>query len=158
MSQIRLPIPSSTLRRDFRFVRTLQAPDHIVPDKKTGQYRISSKAFGPSSSDGSLSGDLEQALAMDGLDPLAMYPAVTRAVGAAALLIGHFQDLGCAVEHKPVPTNWYHGGALGTKSKSVREKLRLAAEEIVPIDQIEAARWFASIDASAALPGSSDST
>jgi hypothetical protein len=131
---------SSQLRPDLRFIRTLQSPHHLVLDGLTGQYRISSKAFGPSSSDNKLSGDLEQILLQDGLEPTAMYPAVRAAVGAASLTIKQIIDNGASVEHDPVWTNWYHGSVSGTKKQKVREKLRKAAAELIPIDQAEAER------------------
>src|ERR1700693_5446569 len=65
---LRQKLPTSQLQPDLRFIRTLQSPYHIVPDEKTGLYRISSKAFSPSSADGKLSGDLEQILRTDGLE------------------------------------------------------------------------------------------
>jgi len=154
MCRLRRPLAASNLRLEFRFIRTLQAPDHIVLDKASGRYRISSKAFGPSSSDGTLSGDLEQLLVEDGLDPLALYPSVDRAVGAASLTIGNIQALGLSVEHQPVNRNWYHGGVRGIKTKH-KKQLMNAATEIVPIDQAEAKSREAAHSAEAhGLPGS----
>jgi hypothetical protein len=84
MRLFRRSYPFSRLQPDLRFIRTLQSPYHVVMDEQTGRYRISSKAFSPSSVDGALSGDLEQVLDDDGLLPTAMYPAVGDAVGAHA--------------------------------------------------------------------------
>jgi hypothetical protein len=140
MCHFRRQLPPSELEPDFRFVRTLQAPDHIVFDEHKGLYRISSKAFGPSSSDGSLSGDLEQLLVRDGLTATAMYPAVDRAIGAAALTVGQICKHGPTVHHEPVQKNWYHGGVRGIRS-STKKKLLGDAVEIVPIDQAQAASW-----------------
>src|SRR5258708_17132130 len=64
----------SQLQHSYRFIRTLQSPHHVIADERTGVYRISSKAFGPSKEDGALSGDLEEVLAADGLPSTAMYP------------------------------------------------------------------------------------
>jgi hypothetical protein len=130
------------LQPDLRFIRTLQSPHHVVKDGQTGRYRISSKAFSPSSSDGKLSGDLEQLLQEDGLHATAMYPAVSGAVAAAAISVGRIRDAGATVEQDPVCRNWYHG-AVGDISSSKKTKLYKAAAEIIAIDQNEAARLHA---------------
>lgn len=107
---------------------------------------MSSKAFGPSSDDGCLSGDLEQLLAEDGLSELTMYPAVGRAVAAFSLKIQliceHEWTYGVGVKHDPVRENWYHGSifGVGLKKKKLKESFRLLAEEMVPIDEVEATR------------------
>lgn len=129
----------SQLQPDHRFVRTLQSPHHLVFDKRSGRYEISSQAFGPSSSDETLSGDIEEILLSDGLEATAMYPAVRDAVGAASVTIRQILDAAASVEHDPVIVNWYHGAVRGTKLKSVRKRLSQAALEIIPIDQKRAA-------------------
>lgn len=131
------------LMPDFHFIRTVQAPDHVVLDKNTNLYRLSSAAFGPSRHDKRLSGDLEQVLADDGLERLTLYPAVDRAVAAAAITVGQFRKLSCDVDHDPNYSNWYHGAATGTKKNSIRKKLLDVAKMVVPIDQ-EAAKQFRS--------------
>lgn len=133
---------------DLRFVRTLQSPDQVIYDAKLGQWRPSSAAFGPSSSkDKSLSGDLEELLAADGLAVDALYPAVDRAVGACSFTIEQARALGVEVGHDPVWTNWYHGGARfpGMSSSAVsraKKKLRDAAVELVAIDAAAALHWY----------------
>lgn len=129
---------SERLQPDFRFIRTLQSPWHLVRDEATGRYRISSKAFGPSKSDGTVSGDLEEILIEDGLDATTMYPAVRDPVGAASLTVEQVLSVGAQVSHIPVSTNWYHGGIAGTKRGRVKERLREMAQEIIPIDQARA--------------------
>jgi hypothetical protein len=140
MYYLRRKWSNSRLQPEFRFVRTLLSPHHVIPDERTGLYRISSKAFGPSSSDGTLSGDLEQILAADGLSPIAMYPALPDPVGAASITVGQLRGLGAKVEHDPDKYNWYHGAVTGTKSKGTRKALSEIAVEIVAIDQLLAAR------------------
>lgn len=110
----------------------------MIPDELTGEYRVSSKAFGPSSSDGTLSGDLEQILVEDGLDATAMYPAVRDPVGAASVTLAEILATGARVAHDPMQVNWYHGAVTGTKPKGVRARLRDKAVEIIPIDQARA--------------------
>jgi hypothetical protein len=149
MRLFRTKCHSSQLQHDLRFIRTLTSPHHVVPDDHTGTYRISSKAFGPSSSDGKLSGDLEQILRVDGLEPTAMYPAIKHPVGAAAITIREILAAGAAVEHDPVWTNFYHGSVLDIK-KRIKDKLRAAAVEIIPINHAEAARLDAAYKASQA--------
>lgn len=110
-------------------------------DVAKGHYRISSKAFGPSSSDGCLSGDLEQLLVEDGLSPTILCNSLRRAVGAVSVSIGQIRALGLCVAHDPVSENWYHGAISGIK-KATKDKLRKSAVEIVPIDQEQVARHF----------------
>lgn len=140
MFRLRRSWPSSRLQPEFRFIRTLQSPYHISWDER-GFYRISSKAFGPSKADKTLSGDLEEVLAYDGLQPDCMYPAVRDPVGAASVTIGQMRAAGVAsVEHNPVSLNWYHGAAKGTGKDSVKRKLATAAVEFIEIDQVLAKR------------------
>lgn len=141
MRLTRRKCPSSQLQPDLRFIRTLRSPHHVVPDEQTGRYRISSKAFGPSTIDGALSGDLEQILRGDGLPATAMYPAVSSAVGAASIAIGAIRDAGATVDHDPVWKNWYHGSVFGING-GIKKKLHRAAAEIIEIDQAEAARFW----------------
>lgn len=120
---------------EFCFVRTLQAPQHLVFNKATDRYEFSSAAFGPSSRDGSLSGDLEELLVCDGLDAFALYPSVNRGVGAAAFKIKDAREIGFDLGHEPVKANWYHGGVRGNFSKANRKKLQNIAKQVIAIDQ-----------------------
>lgn len=128
----------SRLQPEHRFIRTLQSPHHVVFDERVGRYIVSSQAFNPSSSDGTLSGDLEEVLARDGLHPTAMYPAVRDPVGAATVTVADLRGVGATVEHDPVEQNWYHGAVRGTKARGVKKRLSAMALEIVPIDQAQA--------------------
>jgi hypothetical protein len=139
MCLLRRKWPRSRLQPEFRFIRTLQSPHHLIFDERTGRYHISSQAFTPSGADGALSGDLEQILLVDGLSTTAMYPAVRDPVGAASVTIGQIREANATVEHDPVKWNWYHGAVRGSKARSVRKRLSEVAIEIIRIDQIRAA-------------------
>jgi hypothetical protein len=142
MFWLRRKWPTSRLLPDFRFIRTLQSPWHLVPDGQTGRYKISNKAFGPGS-DGTVSGDLEQILAHDGLAATAMYPAAVRhQVGAASLTVHQIREAGAQAAHDPVTWNWYHGAVTGTRPKRIRDQLGKLAVEIIPIDQNLADDFF----------------
>ncbi|HTX49033.1 MAG TPA: hypothetical protein VME40_06535, partial [Caulobacteraceae bacterium] len=139
--------PKTLVRLDLRFVRTLQSPDQVVYDSRLKRWRVSSAAFGPSSVDGSLSGDLEELLEADGLPPDALYPAVARAVGASTFTIREANALGVTVGHEPVWTNWYHGGARfpGMNTSVVnkaKKRLQGVAQDFIPIDSDSALRWY----------------
>jgi hypothetical protein len=82
-----------------------------------------------------------------------MYPAVRNAVGAAAIPIANILSANATVEHDPVCINFYHGSVFGTKAKRVKEKLREAAAEIIPIDQAEAARLENAFEAARVTAG-----
>jgi hypothetical protein len=139
MYLVRRRCPASQLLPDLLFIRTLRSPHHVVSDKKTGRYRISSKAFAPSTEDGALSGDLEQILKTDGLPATTMYPALSSAVGAAAITVGKIGEAGATVSHDPFLVNWYHGSVFGI-TDAVKRRLHKAATELIEIDQAEAAR------------------
>jgi hypothetical protein len=131
---------SSSLQPESHFVRTLQAPDHVVLDKATGKYRLSSKAFGPSKVDKNLSGELEQILVADGLDITALFPVVPRAIGAVTLRVGEVRALDLDVHHHPVWVNWYHGSISGIKSRH-KDKLLKLARDLIEIDQAQAEKF-----------------
>ncbi|MCA1381266.1 hypothetical protein [Bradyrhizobium sp. BRP23] len=146
MLLLRRKWPSSKLQPEFRFIRALRSPYHVSWDER-GFYRISSKAFGPSSTDKKLSGDLEEVLAHDGLNPDCMYPAVRDPVGAASVTIGQMREAGALVEHDPTTFNWYHGAASGTGKDKVKRKLAKVAVEFIKIDQALAKRLHEEADA-----------
>jgi hypothetical protein len=131
-------------RPQLRFVRTLQLPDQVVYNAGLQRWEPSSAAFSPSSTDGSLSGDLEELLRADGLPPQTLYPAVPRAVGAATFTIQQARDLGVQVRHDPVWSNWYHGGALfpGTGRNQLKRALKSVAQELIAIDAAEALQSY----------------
>lgn len=144
MCHVRETWPISKLLPDFKFIRTLQTPHHIVFDKRLSRYRISSQAFRPSSADNALSGDLEQLLNFDGLSAVALYPAVNLEIGAASLTVREIRSHDLTVHHEPVWVNWYHGAVRGIQSGKAGQKTKKAlcalATEIIAIDQVEAAR------------------
>jgi hypothetical protein len=132
---------------DSRFVRTLQSPDQVVYDAKQKCWRASSAAFGPSSKDRSLSGDLEELLVVDGLRADSLYPAVGRAVGASTFTVRQAQALGVAVDHDPVWTNWYHGAARfhGMNTSAIgkaKKNLQNIALDFIAINEPDALRWY----------------
>jgi hypothetical protein len=132
----RLRKKRSTLSRpDALFVRTLQAPDQLVFNKATNEWELSSQAFSASSTDGSLSGDLEELLEADGLETLSLYPSLDRAVGAVGFTVQTATGLGLTVGHEPMKANWYHGGVRGNLNKGNKRKLKDAAISLVAIDQ-----------------------
>lgn len=128
-------------RPDLRFIRTVQAPEHVVEDKHTKQWRFSSQAFRASTGDHGLSGDLEELLVNDGLAADSLYPAVDRAVGAAAFRVQDALNLGLSVHHEPAPKNWYHGSVRGKLDKGIQQRLRDSAQALVPIDEDAARRY-----------------
>ena len=137
LRRTRLP---QELLADRHFIRTIQSPSHVVRDASTGLYRISSKAFLPSSEDKTLSGDLEQLLLADGLHATSLKGATSRVVGSFALKIGQLRDQNLGVSHDPMWDNWYHGAITGITTKRHKENLRKNAIELIPIDQEEAAK------------------
>lgn len=141
MCRVRRTLLSSELSSDYQFIRTIQSPDHLVRDELTGLYRVSSKAFHPSRSDGTLSGDLEQLLTRDGLTVTDFQSSVARVVGKYGIKIAQVRARGFEAEHRPMAQNWYHGAICGNFTRSKRRKLYEDAVAIMDIDQRLAARY-----------------
>jgi hypothetical protein len=99
------------------------------------QYRLSSKAFNPSTSDKTVSGDLEQLLVADEVPVSKFKSSLGRVVALYAVQVEkiHIQEL--IVSHLPVRTNWYHGGIGGKLTDRIKRKLKDEAVAIVEIDQ-----------------------
>jgi len=125
------------LQPEFRVVRTIRSPDHVIKDDLTGEWRLSSGAYSPAN-DKLVSVDLEQLLAEDELPPLAMYPALNRSVAAATHSISELRGSNLDVVHDPTNKNWYHGGISGITNKKMQRKLAESAGFLVPIDPTEA--------------------
>ncbi len=140
MCRYRRTLHSSELLPGLRFIRTIQSPDHIVPDEATGEFRISSKAFSPSSTDGTLSGNLEQLLITDGLTCTDISPKLKRIVAVYSLTIEQFTAEALIVSHAPVKSNWYHGAVSGRFTDGIKRRLKNEAVAINPIDQVAAAK------------------
>lgn len=140
MLRTRRTLKSSELDPDSMFIRTIQSPSHIVKDQLTGRYVISSKAFDCSSSDKSLSGDLNQLLQRDGISYSDFKSPLKRVVAAYAIKIQQLRANGLEVLHQPIATNWYHGGAIGKFTKGVKRKLKEQCAPLIEIDQDEARR------------------
>lgn len=131
---------SSKLQPEYRVIRTIRSPDHVVKDS-TGKWRLSSGAYSPTD-DGLVSIDLEQLLVEDELDALFMYPALDRNVAAASHSVLSLRELNLDVVHDPMPRNWYHGGISGISTKAIQRKLAKSAMFPVPIDEAEAQRLY----------------
>jgi hypothetical protein len=129
------------LLTEFSFLRTIQSPSHTVWDDLHKQYRLSSKAFSPSASDKTVSGDLEQLLLADEVPISKFKSSLRRVVALYAIQVEkiHIQQL--VVSHLPVPTNWYHGGISGKITDKVKRKLKDEAVPIIGIDQALAASY-----------------
>lgn len=138
MRLLRPMVPSSRLLPDGRTLRTVQAPHHVK--NSDGTWVVSSAAFSPSSSDQSLSVDLEQLLHADDLDSTALYPGLARSVGLYALGVGELRQLGMEVDHRPIWQNWYHGGVQNI-SHRLRKKMAKNAVAVIEIDQMAAASY-----------------
>lgn len=110
---------------------------------ESGRWRLSSAAFSPSGSDQSCSVDLEHLLHADGLPSTVLYPGVDRSVALVAFPIRDLAAEEITVEHDPVIDNWYHGAMRGAalKRKGATKRLATAAEIVIPIDEVLAAKY-----------------
>jgi hypothetical protein len=140
MFKLRHPVPSSSLLPEGRALRSIQAPQHVEDDD--GVCRISSAAF-RLGTDQTVSIDLEQLLGADDLKSDALYPSLVRSVGLVAIGVDLLRSEGVAVDHLPVPTNWYHGSLSGDslKNSGRRRRLAKACTLVVPIDRDAVAAW-----------------
>lgn len=124
----------------FRALRTIQAGiPQCVKDDLTGEWRVSSGAFS-ASRDGYMSIDLEELLRRDGRPIDYLFPNLPRAVAMVAHPLKTYFSYGFAVEHQPLPTNYYHGGIKGNFKKQKR-KLAGSCEYVCPIDVKLAERY-----------------
>lgn len=100
-------------------------PDyHVVPDKNTGEMRLSSAAFAESSKPPKgMSVDLERQMSEAGLSNLEMLPGPD--FGALRLNAGEVRVLGCQVSRDPVENNPYHGSVWGI-GKSRKRRIAIA--------------------------------
>jgi hypothetical protein len=131
----------SELLSEFSFLRTIQSPSHTVWDDLHKQYRLSSKAFNPSTDDKTVSGDLEQLLLADEVPVSEFRSALGRVVGLYAIKVEKIRIQDLIVSHLPVATNWYHGGIGGKLTDRVKRKLKDEAAAIIEIDQELAASY-----------------
>lgn len=129
----------------LRALREIQAPEQITPstDSPSG-YRVSSAAFKPGT-DGSISVDLEEMMALDGVEVTAKFPSLPRAVGLVAHEICTIRKHGAEVSHVPLLENPYHGEIRmpGLSKSQIRKAARSLAETceiLVGIDADEASK------------------
>ena len=114
-SQVAIPDGAPLLRRIH--------PTQIVPDRITGQPRVSTAAF----TDLEMSVDAEPLLIEDHLDwrfSLRHHPGYSLVRFTASIA----RQAGQMVEHKPVQENRAHTEVIGKKTGSVKNCLRNASE------------------------------
>lgn len=132
-----MPVVIDPLAGHYRALRTVQCPQHILPNATRTGYRVSSAAF-KMQSDGTISVDLEEALLRDDLALTAHYPGVDRAVALVAHTVEVHQSYDAAVTHVPVPGNDQHGEVRSNVGRKPMERAARAladtCQEIVPID------------------------
>jgi hypothetical protein len=154
MGHLRRTRQPSELLPNYSFLRTIQSPSHTFWDELYQEYRLSTGAFKASTSDKTVSGDLEQLLVADEVPVSEFQSSLARVVGLYAIQIQKIRDQALTVSHLPVLTDWYHGGIAGNlKPRSIREKLRDDAVAIIKVDQELAASYHAT-NRSGALVGS----
>lgn len=114
-------------------IRHIHPQYPLVFDENTGQQRISSAAFSPSSvPGGGMSVDLEQKLSAAGLPSGAFVP---QGMGAVRLNTGRVRALILDVGSDPTPKSPCHGQVWGIRNSS-RQKLRRLAEWVTRPDGI----------------------
>lgn len=115
-------VDDGSIEDDWTLLRRIH-PEQIVPDKRTGELRVSSAAF----RDPEMSVDVEELLKKANLDwrfSLKDHAGYSLMKFAAAVPRSH--DL--AVVHSPLPDNDAHAEVRGQKSASIARALGKAAE------------------------------
>ena len=91
--------------------------------------------------DGSVSVDLEESMALAGLDIRARYPALPRAVALVAQPVSVIRSHGMSITHVPIPENDHHGEirAAGLSRKALRDAARSLADQCEILEAVNAA-------------------
>ncbi|MGH6849319.1 MAG: hypothetical protein ACREDD_02530 [Methylocella sp.] len=108
-----------------------------VAADSTGQLRVSSKAFKPSTGpNGGMSVDLEKLVIEANQDPRA-YVTTPRWTGSVRFLAGALREEGFMVGFDPRPENPYHGEVWGRFTMAQRRRLRELAVWFVAIPGVK---------------------
>ena len=104
-------------------IRRVDRDHHVVTDKSTGELRIASKLFSPSSGpDDGMSVDIEKLIRQAGLDPQA-FVKTSKYEGAVCFSAQAARNLGLKVGYDPIKDipglldNPYHGEVWGPPDK-----------------------------------------
>lgn len=125
------------IRPETKLIRHINPKEHICRDDNTGQLRIKSSAFSPTSRDPEygMSVDLEQLLSEEGLPKDHKVP---KNFGAVALKVASIRSLELKVGSDPVPDNQFHGQIWGVRTKNLKQKIRTIIDGWVKsIDGVE---------------------
>jgi hypothetical protein len=109
--------------------------NQVVTDK-SGQKRISSKAFqGSSEANGGMSVDLECSILGAGLDPK-RYVTTPRWIGSVRFEAGALRSEGFLVGFHPLPENPHHGEVWGDFSRAKKRLIQGHCVWFVPIQGV----------------------
>lgn len=108
-----VPHDAPDIANEDILLRRIIPSEHLVPDGNTGQLRLSTKAFSPSSEEnGGMSVDIEKFIIAANLDPKTFVTS-PRFSGSVQFTAGSARSAGLLVGKDPLPENPYHGEVWG---------------------------------------------
>lgn len=103
------PYDDATIVADDTIIRRINPVYHVVWDENRSRYRVSTKAYSPSSEPlGGMSVDIEKSILAAGLEgsEFVTNPTFT---GSVAFPAGRVRNLGLLVGYDPIFENLHHG-------------------------------------------------
>lgn len=129
------PHDHKEIKNDHQIIRKI-SKYFVVPDRKTGESRISSNAFKPSSGkNASLSVELLELILQNEIDA-EEFLTTPRWFASLSLKVENVRGLGFQVGYQPTKENSYHGGVWGHFTKSKQKQLLKSSEWFVKIEGV----------------------
>lgn len=136
------PYDEEEIKADDLIIRRINRDQQVVWDDNRGSFRISTKAFTPSSTlNGGMSVDIEAKIVFDGIDPKE-YVTTPVFTGSVAFPASAARELNLLVGYDPLTTNAYHGEVWGSKrpnrfNKSQKNGLLQASAWYVELEGVQ---------------------
>lgn len=101
-------------------IRRVNPEQHVIPDENTGQRRISSKLFSPSSSpNGGMSVDILKLIEASGQEATD-FIRTPPFIGSVAFSASSAREVGLRIGYDPIPDNPFHGEVWGSPGRPQR--------------------------------------
>lgn len=136
------PYDEDQIKADDIIIRRINPVQHVVWDDNRGRYRVSSKAFTPSSGQNhGMSVDVEALIVADGHDPKE-YVTTPIFTGSVAFSAVAARALDLILGFDPIPENPYHGEVWGNCrpnrfSKRQKDGLKAASAWYVELEDVD---------------------
>ena len=151
------PYNDTNIKAGDIIIRRINPKQHKVFDHNRNCYRISTKAYSPSSGpNGGMSVDIEALIVRAGKDPkkFVTTPVYT---GSVAFSAGQVRGLDLLIGHTPKPDNPYHGDVWANKSSgrfSDSQKRPFSGSQKRSL--LNAAKWYVELPGVCISTGTKD--